>query len=597
MSPAAEPPRLGLLDRRPLFTAAVFACIALALAAQLGRTAPPDMAFLLYAAGRLLDGATLYRDVVEINPPLIIWLNVPIEVVARAAHVSEFILYRLVTAVVVGSLFALCYRVVRWYVLPDRPADGRYLLLLLCFALFPLAGGDFGQREHLVLALLAPNILLVAARRRGAALRGAGPGHADLALVGVLSGVALALKPQFALAWLALVAFQPARGRWRLGAEVVWTLAVLGAYAVVLLSAAPEYLAMVSLIGGSYLRYLREPWYSVLFLAPGAPLVFVALLAAFVLRRHSRDPALWALLAVQVAACYLGGAVQQKGLRYHFYPAFALAFVLLGIVALDAPAAAGRLSERLYGRVARVLTVTVALVVVGSRLIDVTGGTPADRRTRAELDDLVGFVRAHAGGRPVGVLSYHIGGAFPLVNYAGVTLASRFPHLWLIPTSYWDSLQAGGALVYRSPAAMEPPEKYLWDAVREDLVAAQPGLILVLRPARDVARNGLRRLNYIQYFDRDPGLAALFRRYELVAEKGEYDIYERLPDGARRVGPAPSLAPGTQDVREPQLHEVRLQVLDPGFLAGVVVFAAVWGLSLALDRRRASGRYHAPRYY
>jgi len=589
--PGAEPPRLGLLDRRPLFTAAVFACIALSLAAQLGRTAPPDMAFLLYAAGRLLDGATLYRDVVEINPPLVIWLNVPIEALARLTHVSEFILYRLFTATVVGVLFGLCYRLVRWYVQPDQPADGRYLLLLLCFALFPLAAGDFGQREHLVLALLAPNILLVAARRRGAALRGTGPRYTELALVGVLSGIALALKPQFALAWLALMVFQPARGRWRLGAEVVWTLAFLGAYAVVLLLAVPEYLAMVSVVGASYLRYLREPWYSVLFLAPGAPLVFVALLAAFVLRRYSRDPALWALLAAEVAACYLSGAVQQKGLRYHFYPSVALAFVLLGVVAADAPAAAHRLSERLYGRVARVLTVTVALVVVGARLIDVMGGTPADRRTRAELDDLVGFVRAHSGGRPVGVLSYHIGGAFPLVNYAGVTLASRFPHLWLFPTSYWDSLQAGGALVYRSPPEMEPPERYLWDAVRQDLVTAQPGLILVLRPARDVARNGLRRLNYIQYFDRDPELAALFRRYELVAEKGEYDIYARLPDGAKRIGPAPSLAPGTQDVREPQLHEVRLQILDPGFLAGMLVFAAVWGLSLAVDRRRASARY------
>jgi hypothetical protein len=138
---------------------------------------------------------------------------------------------------------------------------------------------------------------------------------------------------------------------------------------------------------------------------------------------------------------------------------------------------------------------------------------------------------------------------------------------------------------------MEPPEKYLWNAVRQDLVAAQPGLILVLRPARDVPRNGLRRLNYVEYFGRDPELAALFRRYQLVAEKGEYDIYERVPDAAKRAGPAPSSAPGTLDVLEPQLREVRLQILDPGFLAGMVVFVAIWGLSLLVDRRRASVPY------
>jgi hypothetical protein len=583
--------RLSLLERRPLFTAAVFACIAVAVAAELGKTAPPDMAFLLYAAGRLLDGATLYRDVVEINPPLVIWLNVPIEALARATHVSDFVLYRLVTAAAVGVLFRFCYHLVRWYVLPDRPADGRYLLLLLCFALFPLAGSDFGQREHFVLALLAPSILLVAARRRGAALRGSSPRYSEMALVGVLAGVAIALKPHFALAWLALVAFQPVRGRWRLTTEVVWTMSFLAAYAIVVLLAAPEYLSLATLLGPAYLQYIREPWYSLLVLAPGAPLVFVTLLAAIVLRRFSRDPVLWALLATEVVACYLAGMAQQKGLRYHFYPSFALAFVLLGLVAADAPRAAERLSQRLYGRVARVLTVTIVLVVLGGGLVDIAGGSPADRRAQAELDDLVGFVRARAEGRPVGVLSYHIAAAFPLVNYAGVRLASRFPHLWLLPVSYSDSLDAGGALVYHAPADMNPPEKYLWDSVRQDLTESQPNVILVLRPARDVARNGLRRLHYIQYFQRDPELAALFRHYELVADKGEYEVYERVKDGARRTGPAPSAAPGALDVLRPQLREVRIQILEPGFLAGLGVFAAIWILSLAVDPRRSRASY------
>jgi hypothetical protein len=587
----AEPRRLALLDQPSVFNAAIFACIALTLAGQLNRPAPPDMAFLLYAAGRLLDGATLYRDVVEINPPLVIWLNVPIELLARATHVSEFVVYRLATAALVGALFWFSFRLVRSYVLPDQPAYGRYLLLLLCVAWFPLAGDDFGQREHFVLALLTPYVLLVAAQRRGAALRGVGPHPSERVVIGVLAGAALALKPHFALAWLALVFFHPARGRWRSAPEAVWTLVFLGLYAAVVLLVTPEFLAMALALGPAYLRYIREPWYSLFVLAPGAPLVFVALLAAAVLRRRSRDPFLWGLLATEVVACYLAGMAQQKGLRYHFYPSFALAFVLVGLVAADAPAAADRLSQQLYGRVARVLTATIVLVVLGEQLVDITGGTPADRRARAELDDLAGFLRAHAEGRPVGILSYHIAAAFPLVNYAGVRLASRFPHLWLLSVSYEDSLDAGGTLAYRKPAEMQPPEKYLWDAVRQDLTEAQPNVILVLRPARDMGRNGLRRLHYIQYFGRDPELAALFRRYQLVAEKGEYDVYQRVAEGAKRIGPTPSAAPGTLDVLRPQLREVRIQILDPGFLAGMLVFAAVWALSLVADRRRARAHY------
>ena len=585
-SPASGHPRLALLERRRVFSAAVFACIALTLAAELGKIAPPDMAFLLYAAGRLLDGATLYRDVVEINPPLVIWLNVPIEALARAIHVSDFVIYRLAAAAGVGALFGLCYHLVRGYVVPDRPAYGRYLLLLLCFALFPLAAGDFGQREHLVLALLLPNILLVAARRRGALLRAEPPRRHDMMLIGLLSGAALALKPHFALAWLGLLAFHPARGRWRLTTDAVWTFIFLGGYAIAVLLLAPAYLPMAAALGPTYIRYLQEPLLSLALLAPGAPVVFVSLLAAGVLRRYSRDPVLWALLATEVIACYLAGMAQQKGLRYHFYPAFALGFVLLGLVAAEAPAAAKRLSERLYGRVAHVLAATMVVMTIGNRLVDVSGGSPTDRRQRAELQDLTGFVMVHAHGRPAGVLSYHIGSAFPLVNYAGVRLASRFPHLWLLATSYWDQLHADAPLAYHEPGQMDPPERYLWDAVREDLTEAQPAIILVLRAARDAPGNGLRRLNYIQYFGRDPALAALFQRYQLVAQKGEYEVYERVGDGKKRTGPAPAGTAGTHDVRQAQLGEVRLQLFDAGFLVGVIVFLILWAVSVIDDRNR-----------
>jgi hypothetical protein len=54
--------------------------------AELASVARSDIAFLLYAAGRVLDGARLYLDVVEINPPLIIALNLPAVLLARACR-------------------------------------------------------------------------------------------------------------------------------------------------------------------------------------------------------------------------------------------------------------------------------------------------------------------------------------------------------------------------------------------------------------------------------------------------------------------------------------------------------------------------------
>src|SRR6185503_19181609 len=128
--------------------------------------------------------------------------------------------------------------------------------------------------------------------------------------------------------------------------------------------------------------------------------------------------------------------VQQKGFRYHFYPALALAFVLLGLLAAERPASNAALSERLYSRASRALLGAIIAVVMGWAVLDIAGADRVVRQQKEELACLVGAVKARAGGRPVGVLSYTIASAFPLVNYAGVDLASRFPHLWPLAATY-----------------------------------------------------------------------------------------------------------------------------------------------------------------
>jgi len=176
-----------------------------------------------------------------------------------------------------------------------------------------------------------------------------------------------------------------------------------------------------------------------------------------------------------------------------------------------------------------------------------------------------------------------------LVNYAGVPLALRFPGLWPFAASYWDSLKSGGPLRYHAPTEMAPFEQYFFKAVRDDLLAAQPKLILMLRPARDAPMNGQRRLHYVQYFSQDPALGALLARYELVAQKGEYLMYERGEREGGRAGPAPSAAPAVLDAqRGPELREIRLGQLDPESVGGLGVFVLCWTLMAVADRRRAA---------
>jgi hypothetical protein len=71
-------------------------------------------------------------------------------------------------------------------------------MLLLVFVLFGLAG-TIREREHLLLALIVPYLLVASARAAGRAI----PTGAAV-LAGVLAAGAFGLKPHFVLLWPAV---------------------------------------------------------------------------------------------------------------------------------------------------------------------------------------------------------------------------------------------------------------------------------------------------------------------------------------------------------------------------------------------------------
>lgn len=46
----------------------------------------PDVASQLWIAGRINEGARLYRDILEVNPPLWFWMAVPVDRLASLLH-------------------------------------------------------------------------------------------------------------------------------------------------------------------------------------------------------------------------------------------------------------------------------------------------------------------------------------------------------------------------------------------------------------------------------------------------------------------------------------------------------------------------------
>lgn len=573
-----------ILEKRAAWAAALLV-VGVTFAAQSAAVAPPDIAYFLYSAGRLLDGAKLYRDVVDMNPPAIFALNVPIVWLSRLTGLSDLLLYNLAAFAVVGGALLFLRRLLGRYALAERAAERRYVLLWLCVILFPLAREDFGQREHLILALLLPYVMVALAR-----LRLQPVARGDAIAAGMLAGLALALKPPFVIAVIAVEAWyrqREARGRWRVTAELVTAAGSAAAYLAAVVTITAEYFRLVGMLGGAFMTYLRSSPVT-LFTTPGALLTAFALLAALAARNTGRATDAQGVIVAAMLGSFLAGLVQQKDLRYHFYPAFALA--TLGLALLAARPVPQRMSARAYRDIGRWVVAAIALVVLGRAVIEALGGSGGERRQRAEFRGFVDAVRARARGEPVAMLSYQMASAFPLVNYAGVRLASRFACLWILPASYWDALTGERPIVYRDPAEMGVPEQFLNQAVGEDLLAARPRLLLILRPFPDRPPYGFRRLNYVAYFGRDPRLSAFFARYQWVSTEGAFDLFEWIGSDVPRTGPPPSVEVPPLRAPPPQAWLTRI---DPELAAGTVIFVVLAVGSLM--RRRVGPPGHLGR--
>src|SRR5258708_5434261 len=98
---------------------AAFVVTVLVTALRLTGTVDSDVAWELWIAQRIHAGARLYRDIVEVNPPLWFWMGLPIDRLATLFHLRA----EAVLILVMGGLVALCLAVtdrLTGYVAPAR---------------------------------------------------------------------------------------------------------------------------------------------------------------------------------------------------------------------------------------------------------------------------------------------------------------------------------------------------------------------------------------------------------------------------------------------------------------------------------------------
>jgi hypothetical protein len=402
--------REGLKPMPLLLTGLVF------LAAILLRQVVPlntDVSWLLVVCERMLDGQHLYRDIVEINPPMAAFAYLPGVALARVLGVDpRHVIDAQLLLLAAASLFAVS-RILR--LSPSlSPLNWGPLVIWAAAVVAVLPMHVFAQREHMAMLTFLPALAVYAMRSNREPL----PLWAIL-IAGVGAGITLAFKPFFTVPAALCILFAAIRSRSWLtlfAPENIITAALVLTVSVGTYIFFPEYFTVTyPLVRDTYLSWSMP--LSAIFLND-ATLVFAIAMVSVLLARQKRAPD--SLLLVTALAS-IGFAVsfflQRRGWAYHSYPMVAVALLAMGY-ALTRAADAGPRSRGLEIVSAFMLAVTF---VVGMLWFNVTVYV-------GPLGRAVGGLMPHPR---ILVLSGEAAIGHPLVRDVGGVWVSRQENLWI----------------------------------------------------------------------------------------------------------------------------------------------------------------------
>ncbi len=497
-SPASPAHRAAIRAGSVVLLSAV---LALVLFATMRTPLKDDIAWLLYVARRWMAGRALYVDVVEVNPPLIVWISaIPIQIGGWFGIDPQRIAMPFFIAEVMGCAL--------WTSMLLRARGGLFADTVPVFAvigtvMLVVPAADLGQREHLLVAAMLPYLVLFAG-----SLDGRAPKLSSSIVAGVLAGIGCALKPRYAGVFVVLegVALLWGLRPWR--ALPIAAAATMVAYAVAVAVTCPAYLARavplaLALYGGTDVTFLQ-------LLGDSAMLILGEMAAIALWWRARRDlPERNLLLALVVFAatstviCFVDG----KDWFYHRLPATIVTLLVLLCWAISTwlHRHTEKHSFRLPMAMAGIVVMVFGVAAFQRLEPQVALAVEPEFTTVEKLEKIVRDQHA----RTYIAFSEWIALGFPVVNNTGVAWASRFDSMWALKGELWRAR-------FDPAAAKEFPIRR-W--VAHDFIAGCPDIAVV------DTREGT---NYIAVLTAsDPSFGRVWSRYTQIAAFDGLTVYRR----------------------------------------------------------------------
>lgn len=488
----------------------LFLVIIVSLGVQFSSYINSDNGWLLYAAAKALDGAKLNYDIIENNPPLIIYLYMIPVLIGEFVGASAMQVF--VGFVSVLALFSLY--------LASKPSDDKYLWLTAGFAIFFLIAGDFGQREHLTIIFILPFMMQLITQKQCS--------KSFILISSIMAAIGFAVKPYYILLWVAMVLIDTiySKNLTRIFTIQNWLIGgIIFVYSLYVIFIYEGYLSEV-------FPFVREYYFgfdngkeneiyaitAMQFIIYQLPLIYV-----FLLNRKVVDKKI-ITYSILHFVCLLVAVMQLKGWANHIYPAVFFAFLLnsslLIIISRDL--------KIFHNKIIAALLVVVLMNLIS---VGVKANINEVFSAKSKVQEKVNFLNDHAAGKKFMTWSFNLPSLSPAFIYSdNADYVSRYGHFWQIPGMYNRSEvdQETKQIKYHNLGDRSELEAKFMRGIASDFVNNRPDVVFIIECYPNYCKTnhlGEFALNFVEYFSQEEDFKRAWKNYKLVYENEGKKVY------------------------------------------------------------------------
>jgi len=453
-----------------------------------GRYISHDVAWYLVAMRQWLEGAALYVDIVEVNPPLAMYLVLPAIWLADFFGISDTNAMYAFTATVLFISLSWVVQILsheKSLTEPKRLAA----LFLTALAVTVPAMANVAQREHLMVILALPYVFgfLVLPRPDSGS---SGVARAGFAAIG------LSMKPHFMLIPIAITVVEiiKVRSFRPIFAATNLTILLFGlVYVFLVATVHPAYFYDIIPLGiRVYAAYGYEPLTVLIVAKPELLVAFLGLLIIGAIRTKGAG-----FLAALSFAAYLIYLAQWTGYSYQSLPISIFIALSAGWLVVN---------NRLRFKV-QLLSLLLFFYIVGSAI---TNGFYYNPWIAYLTEVLEGI----APPQKVMALSSDLREAFPYVVESNAVWTSRYPALWTIAGTLNELLSLDCSVSVTDCENLQAILDQSRRAIVDDLVGRNPNILLVMNRVPYIDDRAFRFISFLSADPRFLPFLAGFREIE-----------------------------------------------------------------------------------